>query len=117
MGRPVNKRYFGDPTGGTQIRIECNTGNGPVDDGYIIRQRATNQFRVTDGVTETECRLVNKAAANLLEGEMVAFGQLGGQRVPLQKLFNRTVVDWDGNRYDWTIQDDSTETIMVLTQI
>jgi hypothetical protein len=119
MGRPVNSRYFGDPSGGTQIRVECNTGNGPTDTGYIISQRSTNQFRVTDGTTPLQCKLVDKLATDLAEGEMVAFGQLSGtgQRVTLQKLFNRTVVDWEGNRYDWEIQDDSTETVMVLTQI
>ena len=119
MGRPVNKRYFGDPSGNTQIRVECNTGNGAVDTGYIVSQKGTNKFKVTDGTTTLDCRLVNKATAALSAGEMVAFGTNGstGERITLMKLFNRTATDWNANRYTWEIQDDSTETIMVLTAI
>lgn len=117
MGRPVNKRYFGDPVGGTQIRVECNTGNGAVDTGYIISQRGTNKYKVTDGTTVLDCRLVDKATAALVEGEMVAFGTVNGSRVTLAKIFNRTCVDFNSNRYTWEIQDDSTETVMVLTAI
>lgn len=119
MGRPVNKRYFGDPVGGTQIRVECHTGNGAVDTGYITAQKGTNKFKVTDGTTEKDCRLVNKATAALADGEMVAFGTNGstGERITLKKLFNRTAVDYNNNRYTWEVQDDSTETIIVLTAI
>jgi len=117
MGRPVNKRYFGDPVGGTQLRIECNTGNGAVDTGYIISQRGTNKFKVTDGTTVLDCRLVDKATAALAEGEMVISGETGGARVTIAKLFNRTAVDFSGNRYTWEVQDDSTETVMILTAI
>jgi hypothetical protein len=130
MGRPINKRYLGtlsSTDGGTMpkgdsefnIRVECDTGNGAVDDGFILAQKGTNKFKVSDGTTVLDCRLVDKATASLVEGEMVAFGTNGstGERITLKKLFNRTVVDFNNNRFTWEAQDDSTETIMVLTAI
>jgi hypothetical protein len=117
MGRPVNKRYFGDYDTGTQLRVAAHTGNGAVDTSYIIAQKGTNQFRVTDGTTELECRLVDKATGSVLLGEMVIFGTAAGvnDRLPIKKLFNRTATDFDGNRYSWEIQNDSTQTLLVLT--
>jgi len=119
MGRPVNKRYFGDPVGGTQLRVEADTGNGEVDTAYILAQKSTNEFRVTDGTTARNCRLVNKTFANIAVGEMVIAGSVAGGvgRVTIAKLFNRTAIDFDGVRYTWEIQDDSTETALILTPI
>jgi len=119
MGRPVNKRYFGDPVGGTQLRVEADTGNGAVDTAYIISQRGTNKFKVTDGTTTLDCRLVDKAIGAIAEGEMVIFGNVSGGvgRVTIQKLFNRTAIDFNSNRYTWEVQDDSTETVLILTAV
>ena len=120
MGRPVNKRYFGSLIDGTSIRVEAYVDGAAVDDAYIVSQKGTNKFKVSDkaGDNTATCRLVNKATASLAEGEMVIFGSNGsGNRIPLKKLFNRTAVDYNNNRYTWEIQDDSTETIMILTAI
>lgn len=132
MGRPINKRYFGpldnadDPNKAPlndqsfNIRVEAYIDGGAVDDGYIIAQKGTNKFRVVkkDGTVPTTCRLVNKDIGSLAAGEMVIFGSDGtGNRIPLRKLFNRTAIDWNSNRYTWEIQEDSTETIMILTAI
>ena len=41
-----------------------------------------------------------------------------GQRpITLKKINARTCVDFSGNRYKWTLSDDSTQTILVLTRI
>ena len=41
-----------------------------------------------------------------------------GQRpVTLKKINFRTAVDFSGNRYKWSLQDDSSQTILLLTQI
>jgi hypothetical protein len=89
MGRPVNKRYFGDYDTGTQLRVAANTGNGAVD----------------------------TSTGSVLLGERVIFGTAAGvnDRLPIKKLFNRTATDFDGNRYSWEIQNDSTQTLLVLT--
>jgi len=41
----------------------------------------------------------------------------GGTQVFIKKLFNRTCVDFNNNRYTYVIQNDSTASIMVLTAI
>ena len=128
MGRPLNKRYLGDPETpdqrvvGTEtennFRVECNTGNGAVDTGYIVAQKGTNKFKVTDGTTTLDCRLVNKATAALAEGEMVMFGSDGtGNRITLKKVTGHKAVDFNNNVYTWSIEDDSTESIVILTAI
>jgi len=130
MGRPLNKRYLGDPETPDQrvvgsetennFRVECNvkTATGPVDTGYIIAQKGTNKFKVTDGTDTLDCRLVNKATADLLEGEMVMFGSDGtGNRITLKKVTGHKAYDFDNNIYTWSIEDDSTESIVILTAI
>lgn len=119
MGRPVNKRYFGDPVGGTQLKVEADTGNGASEVAYILAQKGTNEFKVTDGTTALDCRLVDKAFAAIAEGEMVIAGSVAGGvgRATIAKLFNRTAVDFNSVRYTWEIQDDSTETALILTPI
>jgi hypothetical protein len=130
MGRPLNKRFLGDPATpdqrviGTEtennFRVECNvkTATGPVDTGYIIAQKGTNKFKVTDGTDTLDCRLTNKATADLLQGEMVMFGSDGtGNRIPLKKVTGRKAVDFNNNQYTWEIQDDSSESIVILTAL
>jgi hypothetical protein len=134
MGRPLNKRYFGSlatadqRAAGTEtqenIRVEANLAtSGVVDDAYIVSQKGSNKFilrnKAGDANSQTVCRMVNKTTAALTLGEMVMFGTNGatGTRVPLQKITARKAVDYNSNQYTWVVQDDSTETIIVLTAI
>ena len=41
----------------------------------------------------------------------------GGNPVLLKKMFNRTAIDYSNNRYTWTVEDDSTESLIRLTAI
>ena len=34
-----------------------------------------------------------------------------------EKMFHRTAVDFDNNRYTWAVEDDSTESLIRLTAI
>jgi hypothetical protein len=62
--------------------------------------------------------MVNKATAALALGEMVLFGSDGtGNRIPLKKITARKATDYNNNQYTWIVQDDSTETIIILTAI
>ena len=47
MGRPVNKRYFGDPAAkaGEQFYVRADIGAGE-EQCFIVKQRATLRFRV-----------------------------------------------------------------------
>ena len=120
MGRPVNKRYFGAYEAGTQLRVAAFIGSA-VDTAYILQQKGSNKVKVSNsaGNADAICRLVDKATGSVLAGEMVIFGTAAGvnDRLPIKKLFNRTATDFNGNRYSWEIQDDSTETLLVLTAI
>ena len=40
-----------------------------------------------------------------------------GNGIAIRKLQNRTCFDFANNRYTWELQDDSTETLLVLTAI
>ena len=117
MGRPINKRNFG-ATGvdaAPTIPVRYHNGTSSVE-GYIVNQKGTNKFTVTTNGTDTfVCRLVNELQPNAA-AEMSLVG-LTGSPVILKKLFNRTAVDWDGNRYTWEVEDDSTESLLRLTAI
>ena len=55
MGRPLNKRYFGEPTGGGN-EIKCDFHNGTaVVEGHIVRQKGSKKFVVAEiGASDTE---------------------------------------------------------------
>jgi hypothetical protein len=138
MGRPVNKRYFGLLADGTNFTVNVQVGaNAESEEGYIVRQRSESKFIVNDKKTGTNknigdteagnsqgnvglVTLVDKAAGSLDANEMSLQGTLAGSdgnQVRIKKLYNRTCRDFNNNRYTWEIQDDSTESIMVLTAI
>lgn len=136
MGRPLNKRYFGwldDPDDSTlkplndtfyNLTINVQVGSNPESEtGLILSQKSTNKFRVNDAKDRTGnegiCTLVDKAAGSLGANEMSIYGYVSGTGTPvrIKKLYNRTVRDFDDNRYTWEIQEDSTATILVLTAI
>ena len=101
--------------------------------GYIIRQRSPKRFIVNDKkngtnklVGDTEagnsqgnvgvCQLVDKADGALAANEMSIVGyNSAGTGIRIAKLFNRIVVDFNGNRYKWSVVNDSTTSIISLT--
>jgi hypothetical protein len=147
MGRPINKKFFGwladaDDTryapasNETFFNITVNVkvaSNAASDEGYILRQRSSNKFLVNDTKTGTAvtpggsgtgnvgiCTLVDKAVGSLAANEMSIQGTIvgsDGRQVRIKKLFNRTCRDFNNARYKWTIENDSTETVMRLTAI
>ena len=128
MGRPVNKRYFGATEGsvgtdGNNFTVIADTGNGVVENAVIVRQRSSIKFTVSDDPdltsgTQLVCKLVDKAVGAVAEGEMVLQGFVAGANaVNVKKLFNRTCVDFNGNRYTWEIVDDSSANYLELTAI
>ena len=70
MGRPLNKRYLGEPTpDGQEIKVQFFNGSTSVD-GWIVKQLGSKRFRCTDGTATADCALVDKLAAALTAGEM-----------------------------------------------
>jgi len=118
MGRPINKRNFGalsNTTPDISIRVVAKIGSASAADGFIVAQKGTNKFRVTVGEAVGNCRVVDKAQASLAADEMILFGNVGSQTIRLAKMYNRTCRDFSGNRYTWTVEDDSTSTYIQLT--
>lgn len=122
MGRPINKRNFGATGDNTTPTIPCRYHNGSSSvEGYIVDQRGSNKFTVTtDGNTTFVCRLVDEIAPNAA-GEMSIVGLIpdagAGSTVQVKKMFNKTAIDWNNNRYTWAAEDDSTESLLRLTAI
>ena len=128
MGRPLNKRYFGtvlDEVGAEaseNLTVSVKVGaNAASATGIILSQRSETKFKVDDSNDGTGnegiCTLVNKATGALGNNEMSLQGFVSGDAVYIRKVQNRTMIDFDNNRYTWEIQDDSTANILVLTAI
>jgi hypothetical protein len=90
MGRPLNKRFFGAPTaGGSEIKVQFHNGTESVN-GYIVKQLGSKKFRCTDGVTEKDCFLVDKAAGAVAAGEMsIVIKDDGGTVRQVNKIAGR----------------------------
>ena len=134
MGRPLNKKFFGLLDDGTNIKVNCQIGsNAESEVGYILRQRSSKRFLVNDKKTGTNklagdteagnsqgnvgvCQLVDKADGNLAANEMSIMGYTAnGTGVRIAKLSNKIVVDFNGNRYKWSVVNDSTTSLISLT--
>ena len=128
MGRPINSRFLGITSDGSDLTEEerltaiVKVGTNSVSEtGIILRQRAETRFKVDDaangGGNEGICELVDKDVPG--DNEMVLKGYVNssGDGVNIRKLHNRTMIDFDNNRYTWEIQDDSTANLLVLTAI
>ncbi len=121
MANKLSKRYFGTTGGSTpKIPIRFKSG-GTVYEGYIVNQVSARRFKWSNdagSVTEV-CKLVqgtNSDPANNGEATLVGINSTGNP-VTLRKINFRTVADFNSNRYKWTLSDDSTETLLILTAI
>lgn len=98
MGRPINKRFFGEPTAtGNEIKVNFyNTDNTAVEEGHIVRQKGSKKFVVAPlGASDTEytCTLVwDDLPANLSAGEMsISFKMDDGETYLASKIAGRKV--------------------------
>jgi hypothetical protein len=128
MGRPINKRWFG--TTGTGTGTGLLTGNNlpirfktsdSVIEGYIQKQKGARTFlcaadNISPPVSGIRCKLVAGTNSDPVNnGEATLVGILNGVPVTLQKLTNKVATDFNSVRYKWTLSDDSTETLLILT--
>jgi hypothetical protein len=124
MGRPINKRNFGE-LGGVDPNIPISYHNGStVTESYIVNQKGSNKFTVLDTTTSPESnkivRLTSDGSTPNADGEAMIEGHIttrDGESVRIVKLFNRTAVDANSNRYTWELDDDSTSSVIILTAI
>lgn len=99
MGRPLNKRYFGDPSNpGPQFQVLADLGSGiaPV---YIVRQRSSYRFEVTDGVTTKVCKLVDGMPS--APGEMAIVVSTVSGTEYARVVHAHRVKTFQGNDYPW----------------
>ncbi len=126
MANKLPKRLFGtlgtDATPHIPVRIYPTDGSATP--GYIVNQVGARRFKCrptvqTSPPTPTQVYKIvqgtNMDPANA--GEMTIVGILDGTPVPLKKLNFRTASDFSGNRYKWSLDDDSTTTLLILTRI
>jgi hypothetical protein len=100
MGRPVNKKYFGSGSG-NQIKVRFKTG-GTEYDGYVVSQRGTNKFKVSDGTRTIIGRLVNKSTGALSNGELIINVLTdAGVFVQATKLYNRVAIVEGNQKIKW----------------
>lgn len=120
MGRPVNKKNFG-ATGvdaAPTIPIRFHDGTSLIE-GKVVSQRGNGKFLCSNdaGNITRICRLVNKISPSAeFEASIIGIAPGSSPKI-IKKVHNRTAVDFDGNRFTWECQDDSTESLMILTAI
>jgi hypothetical protein len=130
MGRPLRKDVNGVDVIGTGastatgVRIDFYDASLRTD-GVIIKQRGSKSYVVTRvgdiGTT------ANYVTAKLVSGAPNAYGEMrlqgysGGNGVDnlkaIAKLTKRIAVDFNGVRYKWYIENDSSADIIVLTAL
>jgi hypothetical protein len=96
MGRPINKKYLGQGEDKILVSRYYFTGAsevaGATTPAWIVSQRSTNKFSVTDGSTTETLTLVNEADGALSAGEMTIHARLDdSSTVQVTKLRNRTI--------------------------
>lgn len=115
MGRPINKNKIGQGSGRIAVTRYRFEGESQVTyattPAWIVSQRSTNKFIVSDGTTTETLVLVNKTTLD--EGEMSIDATLDDSTVvQVTKLYNRKVqyeggtVNVDAIKYNIGPADD-----------
>jgi hypothetical protein len=125
MGRPVNKKYFGPlNTTGTDgywnIPVNAYINGALHTNAYITSQSATNEFHVStaDGLYFAIARLTNKQPANLVLGEMCIMAiDSENNDYFIKKISNRTIIDFDNNKFTWALAESGAVTSMTITPV
>lgn len=129
MGRPLRKdvlgtdvigSYVGEPNAG--IRVSFHDGSALRTDGIVIKQRGAKTFqvaRVEAPLVRFTCVLQSTTpSANF---QMQMFGYVGGSdntsAIPIRRITKRVVTDWNGNRYTWYLENDSSADYIVLVPV
>ena len=110
MGRPLNKKYFGEPTpGGNEMKVRFNDGTGAVA-GWVVKQLGSKRFRCTNGTLTADCLLVDKAQGDLLANEM-SITVLDDSATPhrVVKIAAHTVTTASGTLESWTFDDSAVD--------
>lgn len=128
MGRPLRKDILGTDVIGTYasntgVRVSFYDASLRTD-GVILKQRGAKTFRVCQvgniGTTSAYVTAVLVSDAPNAYGEMSLVGYIGGngaQATPIAKITKRVATDFNGVRYKWYLENDSSNDYIVLTPI
>jgi hypothetical protein len=101
MGRPLNKKFFGDEAG-SSFKVLAKVEGEAEGYGYIVKQTGTHTFDVMVDGTKGRCNLVVKEAGELEDGEMVVFARnTGGTVKAMKSIKGRTATLDDGTTVKW----------------
>ena len=103
MGRPLNKRFFGEPTAdGNEIKVRFRATGEAEANGWIVKQLGSKKFRCYDGTDTMDCVLVDKAQGTLAVGEMtITVKDDGGTARQVTKIAGRKVTLDSGDKIAW----------------
>jgi len=107
MGRPINKRFFGEPTAdGNEIKVRFRATGQAEANGWIVKQLGSKKFRCYDGTNTMDCTLVDKAQGTLVAGEMtITVKDDGGTARQVTKIAGRKVTLDTGTSIAWNFSD------------
>lgn len=105
MGRPLNKKFFGDPAGvGNQLEVEAwipGAGATASPFAWIVEQHTNTTYTVTDGSDTGRCKLQADAVAG--PGQMrIAVSPFVGGTEYARILNAHQVKTFEGNVYAWS---------------
>ena len=103
---------------GAQIVVRVKVGSNAEADGYIIRQKGSRKFLVSDGSNEGVCTVVDKNDGALGADEMTMTVTLPGSGADrLERISNKFGITHSGDKVALSFTDiaDDTETISTGT--
>ena len=107
MGRPLNKRNFGEPTAaGNEIKVRFRATGQAEANGWIVKQLGSKKFRCTDGTNTEDCTLADKAQGTLAVADMtITVKDDGGTARQVTKIAGRKVTLDTGASIAWNFTD------------
>ena len=103
---------------GAQVVVRVKVGANAEADGYIIRQKGSRKFLVSDGSNEGVCTVVDKNDGSLAADEMTMTVTLPGSGADrLERISNKFGITHGGDKVALSFTDiaDDTETISTGT--
>ena len=97
---------------GAQIQIRVKVGSNAEADGYIIRQKGSAKFLVSDGTNEGVCTLSDLNDASLTADTMtITVNDASSTATRLARISNKFGIDFSDNRVALSFSDevDATE--------
>jgi hypothetical protein len=132
MGRPLRKDIFGTDVIGTPATTSTGITVQFYDaslraDGVIIKQRGAKTFVVTQIGNIGDTSSGKYVTARLVSGEPAAYGEMrlrgsttglvDQNLVAIAKITKRVATDFNGVKYTWFLENDSSADYIVLTAV